>query len=329
MSTITWNDLFTSGSLIHFSRHQWHARMELTPTDLGIVEMSPDGVVVPQKRGKKVVNTTLQLCDPEAFKGINKLMGEFASTIENSSMNFPVLDAVRYVPDAKASELETSLQDIRRRFQVEVEKFVANFDSIKQTGMERVRSELPKFCRNDDALAVCLARVESEYPDATKVRAKFDQEYAFFTISLPVSEEAAKAARDVGPQIRSVMSSMVGQLREELNTKVATLIRFSMEAASSVEGKSLNMKSVNSALETLNRVESMNIMKDALLADQIRDLRQLLETVRDNKDNKVDTNLSDLIGGLTKSQQLLSSDASSAVAEAEQRLTGCSRKLTM
>ena len=315
---LTWNDIFTTGSLIHFSRHQWEARAKLSNSDLGIEATLTDD-------GDKSVNRTLKLARAKRFKKIEECRQAFKNEIESRSLNFPVLESVRYVPDTQVSVLRENLDRINREFTEAVDDFVAKFYDIKSEGLEDARLVLLNECRNPDAAASAFARVSAEYPDAEKIRVKFGLEFDFFTIQMPVSEAAAAAAKETAPQVKSVIESMVTQLRTELGDKLADLIKYTDKA---MGGGTVNMKSINSALELLNKCDQLNFLGDDTLTQQVSLLKNLLQNAKDSKDSKQDLNLGELFTGLSKAQAAVSGDMQAAVDAAERKLTGFgSRKI--
>jgi hypothetical protein len=321
---LTWNDIFTTGSLIHFSRHQWQARAELTDKDLGIepapAELNEDGTV--KKKGEKIVNQTIRLAHAKRFERINQKMRAFIAEIEARSLNFPVLESVRYVPDAQVATLRTNLENINREFEAAVDAFVADFPQIKTEGLDFVTRDLYKSgrCRTAEHATAAIARITADYPDANAVAAKFGLEYDFFTIQLPVSEAAAAAAKDAAPQVKSVVESMLKQLRSEVSEKLTTLLRLTDEARKA--NGTLNMKSINSALDVLSKVDSLNFLGDETLIQQVSMVRSMLQNAKDAKEAKQDANLSELFSGLSKAQEAVSADVQAAVSAAEKKLTG-------
>jgi len=315
--TITWNDIFTQGTLVDFSVHMWRARIQLTAKDLGIDQT--DDVVQALSFGCH------RLAPAKAFEGVNKQVRLWMGAIEEHSLNFPLLKGVRYVPDDQVSELQLKLERYQRAFNQAVMDFIDDYANVQEEMIPVLKSALREAAKGEVAAEQAIERVISEYPSAARIQEKFGLEWNFFTISLPSSKEAVETAKSAVPQIQKVMESMIVELRKELSGKVETLLSLASKAK---QGKARTKqgfgdKSVTSALAVLDKVERLNVLNDPVLRDQTRALKSLL-----NSSEGMDVSL--ISGELDNVKKSLKEDVAQAASQAEQRLTGLGkRKLNM
>ena len=177
-----------------------------------------------------------------------------------------------------------------------------------------IEHALKDACKTPEAAELAYSRVVKEYPSVSKVASKFGLEWDFFTISLPSSKEAAQSAKNAVPQVQSLISGMVEELRGELSSKVQTLLDLSAKAS---EGTGrykydIGSRSKRSAYEVLDKVDRLNIFDDSVLKEQTQILRSLL----DNTDMKT------IAKDLNMIKKNLESDISDIAKAAEKKLTG-------
>lgn len=311
---ITWNDLFTQGTLIDFSIHLWRARIRLTAEDLGI-----DSTEDVQKA---ISFGCHRLAPASAFETINAIIHAWERDIFDHSLAFPILEGVRYVPDDQVKVLQTKLDMHLRDFEIEVAAFLETYEAMIQEQLPVIEKALAGAAKTPESAAAALSRIISEYPSRQRVAEKFGLEWNFFTISVPASKAAAQTAKSAVPQIQKVVSGMVEQLRTELAGKVANLISLAKKSqdgtAQTKDG--FGKRSKQSALDVLMKVDRLNFLDDATLREQTKILRSLLETDQ--------SELNGVVRDLNRVQNALESDIATASAFAEKRLTGLgNRKL--
>ena len=310
---LTWQDLFTKGTLISFNRHLWRAGLRVKAVDLGIDNT--------QEVRQALSLGQHKLAPSSAFKEINAAIGEWNRAIEEHSFEFPLLKSVRYVPDSEVEPLQQKLNDRRENFKKKVKEFIVKYDQIRREMFPVLEQCLKEVAKTEEAAQTALARINAEYPSQEEVESKFGLEWDFFTITIPASKEAANAAKDAAGQVQSVISSMVEQLRSELSQKVATLIDLAKKAQ---DGKSrakegIGPASKESAFTVLDKVERMNVLGDAVLTEQVNKLRAIL---------KSEFTPDSVVKDLGSIKLNLESDIASASAAAEKKLTGLgNRKL--
>ena len=304
--TISWNDLFTQGTLINFSTHLWRARMRLQAKDLGIDETD--------EVQKAFSFGCHRLAPAKAFENINSAVNAWLTDIMEHSFAFPLLKGVRYVPDAQVPELQRKLEGHQREFQIHVEEFLAQYEDIMNEMLPTIEQALYDAAKNPEAAQTAYSRVVKEYPSVQKVAAKFGLEWDFFTISLPASKEAAQSAKNAVPQVQSIITGMIEELRGELSEKVQTLLDLTAKAN---EGTGrykydIGSRSKKSAYEVLDKVDRLNMFDDDCLKEQTQMLRRLL----DNTDMKT------IAKDLNKIKNNLETDISDIAKAAEKKLTG-------
>jgi hypothetical protein len=313
---ITWNDIFTQGTLIDFSVHLWRARIQLTASDLGIDPT--EDVTAALSFGCH------RLAPAKAFEQINTIVRQWQKAIEEHSLNFPLLNGVRYVPDDQITELQQKLEREQRAFNQAVQDFIDDYNNIQEEMIPVLKSALYEAAKDEVSAEAAVDRVISEYPSAKRISEKFGLEWNFFNISLPTSQDAVKTAKSAVPQVKRVIESMVTELRKELSGKVETLLTLitKVQSGQSRAKEGLGKKSVDSALAVLNKVDRLNILDDPVLREQTNVLKSLL-----NSANMDTTSISQELSNVKKS---LTKDVAEAAEAAEKRLTGLGkRKLSL
>ena len=213
---LTWNDFFKQGTLIDFGEHIWRARAQLKAKDLGIAETS---------EVKSALSFGCQrLAPPEEFEEINAISRLWKNDIESHSLNFPLLLGVRYVPDSQIAELEEKLSGHRINFEAAVRKFLSRYDMIKTGMLPTLEQALLQAAKTPEAAALAFDKVRAAYPSVESIAEKFSLTWNFFTIQVPLSDDAKKVSMDADPQINLILFSMVYQLRSELTEKIDALL---------------------------------------------------------------------------------------------------------
>ncbi len=119
--------------------------------------------------------------------------------------------------------------------------------------------------------------------------------------------------------VRSIVKSMVMELREEFTEKVGKIAKVV------ARGGVIPEKMIESAVEVMGRVESMNVMGDEVLRQQVAVLRGILTAAEGNSRKTVgiaETSLTDI-------EKAIEESADEAVRAAEEALTGMGRRKIM
>lgn len=306
--SISWNDLFTQGTLIDFSVHLWRARIRLTAEDLGIDDTEDV---------KKAFSFGChRLAPAKAFESINSCVNSWTTAIEEHSFAFPLLRGVRYVPDGQVRELQRKLDLYLREFNICVGEFIEDYDRMMHEMLPTLEQALHDAAKSTEAANSAYSRVIQEYPSAAKVALKFGLEWNFFSISLPSSKDAAVTAKSAIPQVQKVVASMIEQLRTELSDKVANLISLAQktQSGSARHKNGFGKASKESAFSVLEKVDRLNVLGDSVLKEQTEMLRSMLTA--DNAD------INTTVRALDRIKSNLESDIEEAAEVAEKRLTG-------
>ena len=306
MAQINWNHLFAKGSIVDLNTGRWRARLAIKPQDLDIEDS--DEV-------QKVLSLGQHRLAPEtAFAGILEPARAAARSIDYYSMNFGLIKGARYVPDSNLEKLLGKLREYQATFNEEVEKFLENFDEMKEKQMPIIKKALEDAARDESVSREAFNRIRVEYPTKEEVRAKFRLQWNVYAIQGAKSKAAAAVAANEAEQVKDIIGTMVGQLRSELSAKVEKIL------AAVNRGGALSSTSVGSAMELLNKVESLNVLGDQVLAQQIVSLRAALSTV----DRK---NVGEDFGqGLEDIQEALEASVEEAIKQAEDDLTSVGRR---
>lgn len=302
-----WNDLFMSGSIVDLTTSIWRARIGLKAVDLGI-EYSEDVQ-------KALSLGSHRLAPAKAFERIMEPSRAAARAIDYYSLNFGLIRGARYVPDANLPKLLEQLRKYKQDFAAAVDDFVAGYDDMKATMLPIIEKAMIDAAKHPDAAARAFERVQAEYPSAEAVRGKFKLAWSIYAVQGAKSKVAAEAAADETDTIKDVVRDMVTQLRGDMQEKLADVLDLINK------GGKLQERSIESALAVLDRVDSLNILGDEVLSDQVGALRSALQTV--DRGKRVSD---DFVVSLEGIKKTLEASVEEAVAAAEQNLTGLGRR---
>lgn len=303
---LSWNQLFANGSIVDLNTSIWTAKTKIKPEDLGIEDTREvqEALALGQHR----------LAPKYCFEAIREASRGAARAIDNYSLNFAMIKGARYVPDANIETLMNQLIALKLDFTSAVEEFLNKYDEMKAVQLPIIREALKKAAKTELIGAVAYQRIEEEYPSADQVRNKFSLKWSVYAVQGAKSQAALAAITQETHEVRSVVSSMVGQLRKELTDKVTSVLTITNKV-----GKLTN-RSIESAMSVLDKVESLNILEDEVLANQVTRLRETLTSVDPEEES---VGLSAELEGIKNE---LESSAEQAVIDAEAALTGLGRR---
>lgn len=306
MSNLNWNALFANGSIVDLGTSMWRARLGIKPSDLGIDDTNAV---------QKVLSLGChRLAPSKAFEDINEPAKAAARAIEHYSMNFGLIRGARYVPDTNLPKLLGQLRKYKQEYQAAVNAFMDNYEEMKAQQMPLIRDALRDAAQTPEAAKIAFQRIQAEYPEAHQVRDKFKLQWNVYAIQGARSRAAMAAATEEQENVKSIVSSMVTELRSEMQDKLKKILDIA------AKGGRLSTKSIDSALKMLDRIESLNVLGDQVLANQIGSLRSTFLTM--DKGQVTD----DFTMGLNSVQEALESSVEQAIAEAEQNLTGVGKR---
>jgi hypothetical protein len=306
---LTWNDLFVHGTLIKYSTHLWRARIQLKPEDLGI-EVTNDVA-------KALSFGVYRLAPSSAFETINAVVHRWEKDIKEYSLEFPLLEGVRYVPDDQVQELKRKLDLHLRDFNNETKEFLQQYERMLREQIVVLDKAIFDVTKSREMTESAISRITLAYPSQSQIESKFGLEWDFFTIAVPASKNAATTAKNAVPQIKKVVTSMVEQLRSELATKVSDLLEL---ARGNRDGKGratragFGESTKKSTLAVLEKMERLNFLNDEVISEQTRLVRNLLEQDISEFDA--------VISGLDKAKSELAHSIAEAAKEAEDKLSG-------
>jgi hypothetical protein len=305
--SLTWNDLFLSGSVVGLHTEKWGARLKLRPQDLGID--SSDAVNEALALGAQ------RLAPSYAFAGINQAVAKARRQIDLYSLSFSWIFGARYVPDQNLKRLTDKLQEARDEFNAAVDQFVADYATIKAYMLPILQEALRAAAKTPEAAELAYQRVLDEYPPPDLVRSSFALDWKVYAIQGATRAGATAALQSEGDSVREVVTEMVKELREEVTQKLKEVLILIQK------GGKLRTGTLNSALATLDRIDSVNVLGDGVLTDQVARLRRALRSIDTEQDVP-----ESMVDGLDKIKSVLEADIADAVLSAERNLSGLGRR---
>ena len=269
MSKLSWNDLFLSGAVVGLSTSVWGARLKLRAKDFGIDESES------VERALSLGST--RLAPPEAFTKIHEIVSKAKKAVDFHGLTFGFIFGTRYVPSQNLEKLSTRLKELRAEFELALDAFVADYEQTKDAMFPVIEQALKDAAKTEEAAANALARVRSEYPSAEEVRSKFGLHWSVYAIQGPKQAGTEAALLSEGETVKGVISFMVTQLREDVTTKLADVLALIQK------GGILRDASLRTAFEVLDRVEQVNVLGDADLDAQVKQLRAMLRGIETGK----------------------------------------------
>lgn len=304
---LTWNDLFLSGSIVDLDVSRWTARTSTRAADLGIV--NSDAVEKAMSLGN------LRLIPADAFEGIDEITAKAKKSVEYYSQNFMMIRGARYVPAAKLDAVLAELEGHRTDYNAAVDAFVDAYEAKKSEMLPVLRKALNDAARTPEAAAVALDRLTAEYPSAADVRRKFGMRWNVYALQGSKQAGTSTVIADESEAVRGVVRDMVAQLRAEVTGKLSDVLALIQK------GGKLQPRSIEAAVQVLDHVDNVNVLGDAELSAQVKALRRALESIEQGKRVSDST-----IMGLEQIKKSLETDIETAVAAAEERLTGVGRR---
>jgi len=304
---LSWNALFNNGSIVSLSASLWRASVRLKAEDVGIT--NTEEVKAAMSLGRH------RLVQPKSFEAINKAMYDAKRAVDFFSVNFGLIKGARYVPEKNLSTLTTRLRELKISFEVAVVEFVRDYEITKSEQLPIILSALRTASGSEDTAQRAFARISSEYPSADEVRDMFDLSWIVYAITSPKDASAANFAEQETNEVKSIIGEMVTQLRNEMTEKLKDVL------AVAAKGGKMPERSLDSANAMLDRVESLNILGDSVLSDQVAAMRLVLGSVSGDAVFGAGQ-----IAGLSDIQTALEASIADAIAEAEQTLTGVGRR---
>lgn len=306
--SLTWNQLFSTGSIVSLKVGKWRAQVKLTARDLGL-EASKDVQ-------KALTLGRCRLAPAKAFNNINNAHRKASQLVDLNSMNFSGIPGARYVPEKKVEPLLLGLVDAKKEFDQAVEEFMGFYMTNKLEMLPVIERAIKDAAQDSDSATRAFLRLKSEFPTEDEVRSLFDLDWNVYALQSPKNQNTAEAISQESDKVKGVVAEMVKQARDEVTEKLKQILEIVNK------GGSLKSTSVESAIGLLDRIESLNIMGDKVLSDQISALKGFLSGVEKGKTPEGFTL------GLNEIQATLEKSVDQAIIDAEKKLTGLgNRKL--
>lgn len=303
---LNWNALFANGSIVDLKTSIWPAKTKIKASDLGI----EDSTAV-----QKVLSLgSHRLAPAKAFAEIKGHASAAKDAIDRYSMNFGLIRGARYIPDKNLEKLLPELRRHKIAFMESVNEFLDNYDKMKAEHLPLIKSALDDASPDKETAKNAYQRILSEYPSSTEVRQKFHLAWSVYAIQGARSRAALAAATEEQENVKSIVSSMVTELRGEMAQKLESLMKLT------AKGGKLSTKSIESAHNMLDRLESLNVLGDQVLAEQINSLKRAFNSI--DKGKVTD----DLVMGLNQAQAELEASVEQAIADAESNLTSVGKR---
>lgn len=307
-NSLGWQSLFLNGSVLDLDISLWSARTKILASDFGIDDSS--------EVQQALSLGTHRLFPKESFDDITAIVRSAKVAVEYHSLNFPFVRGARYVPSDKLPLLVGKLKKIREQFDLAVAGFIADYDATKETMIPILEKALQDAAHTPQAAQNALARLTSEYPSPDAAQSKFRLTWSVYAISAPKDAVAAEGVAAETEAVKSIVKSMVMELREEFTEKVGRIAKVV------ARGGVIPEKMIESAVEVMGRIESMNVMGDEVLRQQVAVLRGIISSAEANSRKTVgisETSLNDITAAIEQS-------ADEAVRAAEEALTGMGRR---
>lgn len=304
---IGWNDLFVSGSIVDLTVSIWRASIGVHTKDLGIENSAEVARVLSLGR--------YRLAPQKSFEKIAEASRAATRHWNYYSLNFGLIPGARYVPDTNLPKLLEELRVEQGKFNEAVNEFLTQYEAMKNEMLPVIEKAIQDASRDADSAKVAFERVQHEYPTVDMVRLKFKLSWSIYAIQGAKSQAAAEMAENETDTIKDVVKGMVTQLRDDMGEKLAGVLNIVNK------GGVLKENSIQAAIDVLDRVDSLNILGDEVLAEQSRTMRAVILGIESGKrvsDNEV-SNLEDI-------QKELEQSVQEAVKSAEANLMGLGRR---
>jgi hypothetical protein len=306
-----WSDLFLNGSVVDLDIGLWSGRTQIRCQDFGIED---------SKEVQRALSLgSHRLFPKESFDEIMETVRQAKRVVEWHSLPFPFVRGARYVPSDKLPDLIVKLKKIREGFDGAVAIFVANYEATKTLMLPVLEKALKDAAHTPEAAQAALQRLQSEYPAPDAAKEKFRLSWSVYAISAPKDAASTEGIAAETEAVKSIVKSMVMELREEFSEKVGKIAKVV------ARGGVIPEKMIESAVEVMGRVESMNVMGDEVLRQQVGILRGILTAAEGNSRKTVgisEASLNDI-------EKAIEESADEAVRAAEEALTGMGRRKIM
>jgi len=304
MSSVTFADLFSQGSLCDLDVSTWAGLARVKPTDLGIPKTAAVAKALTFGHERLVAKSML---DP-----IRRHETDARKLLDENSIPFPLVQGSRYIPKARRTEIEAKLEELRGKFNAAVETFAAGYEAHRTEMRGTLRKAITDAAKDAAGIDGTMARLEGLYPSQEGVKNLFSMSWRFFSIAPPQDGTLADGETNA---VEEAIEDMIKRLREEVAEKMTDML------ALVARGGKLTQKTYNSAKAVCDRLESLNIFGDAGLAEAINKLRAVVNQAAAHGSDRTSAG-NVLAEGLAPIKEALAKSADEAVKAAAERITG-------
>jgi len=302
---LTWGDLFQIGTLYDLDISQWQAQTKVIPQDEGY----ETGEI---NTSRHLGHWTLIL--PIRLKAINHYAYEARKLLEESSLNFPLVDGAKYVPAYKRQEVENIFNKIKKDFNKEVKKLIENYNKYKIEARKEIIKNLEKINEGnknkDKIIDEALKRIDQHYPDIISLERKFDIDWKTFAFQAPIDQAVANDMEKEGKSVRKSLKEMMEQHRKQFLETVNEFYKL-VQNNSNIK---IHGKTINKAKKVCQQTKDLNIFDDIELERAINKFAIFLQKIEENNITKDD------IVPLNEINKSLNEDIEKSLKRAENNL---------
>ena len=265
--SLTWADLFATGSLIDLDVSMWDGLVRIRPEDLGIPRTDAVRKALTFGHERLVSKVSLQEIRDLAYQG--------RCVIDNHTLAFDLIPGSRFIPKAHRDSVDEQLKALRVKFNSAVNKFVNNYSDERKNQTKTVREALMQATGGDiDTVNLAMNRIEAQYPLETKLRSKFAIGWRVYSMAAPQDGTGASDGESEGNAIRHSVEQMVDNLRTKLTDKVKAI------AELAARGGRITAKTFNSANRVFERLSELNVFGDAGLTATLSNIKNVLNAAQ-------------------------------------------------
>jgi len=302
--TLTWADLFATGSLVDLDVSMWDGLVRIRPADLGIPETDEVKRALTFGHERLVGKAALQEIRDHCYNARRK--------IDDYTLAFDLIPGSRFIPKSQREALHKFLEDAHGKFQAAANKFLAGYAEERRKQQEVLRKAL--LAATDGQVEIvdrAMARITALYPGETTLRYKFNMTWQFFSIAAPQDGTASSDGSAEGDALRRSLGGMVDKLRERLAAKVHAIMDLAQK------GGRITAKTYNSANRLLDRLVELNVFGDPGLSETIAAVRLALNTAQSSENGAAA-----LVTGLQNVEAKMTKSRDEAIKAVSDRIVG-------
>ena len=301
---LTWEDLFSQGTLVDLDVGIWAGLARVLPGDLGIPKTEAVQRALTFGHERLVSKSYLQ--------PLRDLEQAARAAVDNVSITFPLIKGSRYVPRKNRQKLEAELAGIKVEFEAAVAAFLTGYEQHKAEQNIQLRKALMTAAKDPAAVDGAMARLAGKYPGVQALAGLNFMTWRYLAITAPKDGEAATGEVNA---VTEALTDITKGLRKEVEDKLAEVL------ALCARGGKITAKTYNSAKRVLDKIAGLNVFGDAKLAEAVEKFRQVIDGASDAADAGAV-----LVAGLEPIKAEIAKDTAAAVEAAAKRLTGAASR---